>query len=268
MWFARLRDTFATCRSRSATAACRVSSASRWAEGWTSSAGRTRPRDPPARDATLRRFESARRRHRPTLRRFKSARRRHRPRAAGGDRELVGDPDGPGRRSGVHGTEATGTAAPRPVSLPHTAARTGAATMGGWVGSVASGRTVLAHAAGAAPGDERSRPEARRTEPAAAALRPPTPPLRDGARATATRCQLSDTTTAGGRGDRVLGPASAGTRLRAPARSGHRGARPRAPEFEGSKGSKSARMVSWIPSRKVSIDRGMAVGPVVVGHYL
>ena len=37
------------------------------------------------------------------------------------------------------------------------------------------------------------------------------------------------------------------------------------PWFEG---SKSARMVPWIPSRKVGIDRGMAVGPVAVRHYL
>ena len=75
------------------------------------------------------------------LRRFESAGRRHRPRAAGGDRELVGDPDASGRRSGVHGAEATGTAAPRPVSLP--TRRLGPGGDNGWTGRVGCGRAEM-----------------------------------------------------------------------------------------------------------------------------
>ena len=93
------------------------------------------------------------------LRRFESAGRRHRPRAAGGGCELVGGPDAPGRRRGVHGAEATGTAAARPVSLPHTAARTGRRQWVDGSGRSRAGRHVLAHAAGAPPGDERSGPK-------------------------------------------------------------------------------------------------------------
>ena len=123
------------------------------------------------------------------LRRFESARRRHRPRAAGGDRELVGDPDAPGRRRGVHGAEATGTAAARPVSLP--TRRLGPGGDNGWTGRVGRGRAEMClrtrpglrpamNGPGPKPGAQNGRGGAAAADAAS----------RDGAPASAARCQL------------------------------------------------------------------------------
>ena len=121
------------------------------------------------------------------LRRFESARRRHRPRAAGGDRELVGGPDAPGRRRGVHGAEATGTAAARPVSLPTRRLGPGGDN-GWWTGRVGRGRAdmCLRTRPGLRPAmNGPARSPAHRT--AAEAPRPPTQSPGETARARALR---------------------------------------------------------------------------------
>ena len=137
------------------------------------------------------------------LRRFEPARRRHRPRAAGGDRELVGGPDAPGRRSGRirRGGDRDGSSAARFAS--HTAARPGRRQ---WVdGRVGRGRAEMClrtrpglrpamNGPGPKPGAQNGRGGAAAADVTAS---------RDGAPASVARCQLSDTTTAGGRGDRV-----------------------------------------------------------------
>ena len=99
------------------------------------------------------------------------------------------------------GGDRDGSSAARFAS--HTAAWPGRRQWVDGSGRSRAGRHVLAHAAGAAPGDERSGPKPGAQNGRGGAAAADVAASRDGAPGSAARCQLSDTTTAGGRGDRV-----------------------------------------------------------------
>ena len=105
-------------------------------------------------------------------------------------------PTRPGVESGEPGVEATRQQPRGPFPFPHTAARPGRRQWVDGVGRSRAGGHVLAHAAGAAPGDERSgpKPGAQNRPPLCRGLPEPVA-SRDGARATAARCQPRDRTT-------------------------------------------------------------------------